>query len=120
MTAQDLAEAWTAFWNGELERGDDLLTGDFRVHFGGADVSVAGDAIKGPEQMAAFIRNFRAPRPQLRYFVETPPIADDFGFALRWRVEGEGVSVSGIDVLRVEGTQLAEVWSLTGERRFPE
>ena len=120
MTAQDLAEAWTAFWNGELERAGDLLTADFRIHFGGADdASVRGDDISGPQQMAAYVRDFQAARAGLRFAVDAPPIADDSGFALRWSARRPGVSVSGIDVLRLAGERIAEVWSITGARRFP-
>jgi hypothetical protein len=119
-TARYLAEAWIAFWNGDLERADALLTTGFRIHFGGRQqVAVAGDAVRGPEQMAAYIQDFRAQRPGLRFCLDAPPIADDLGFAMRWSAQRPDVAVGGIDILHLAGNRIAEVWSVTAGRRFP-
>jgi hypothetical protein len=119
-TAAALAEAWTAFWNGELDRAETLLTPDFRIRFGGdRPGDHAGDAVVGPGAMAGFVRDFRAERPDVRFAVDAPPVADGAGFAVRWSASRPGVDVSGIDVVRLDGGRIAEVWSLTGGRRFP-
>jgi hypothetical protein len=117
--ADDLADAWTAFWNGDLQRAEALLTNDFRIHFGGGnEVAVAGDAVRGPAQMAAYVEDFRGQRPGLRFSLDVPPIAGGPGFAMRWSAQRAGVDVSGIDLVHVAGDRISEVWSVTGGRRF--
>lgn len=117
--ADALADAWTAFWNGDLQRAEALLTSDCRIHFAGGDESaVAGDAVRGPAQMAAYVEDFRGQRPGLRFSLDAPPIAGASGFAIRWSAQQPGVDVSGIDLVHVAGDRISEVWSVTGERRF--
>jgi SnoaL-like domain len=114
----DLAQSWTDLWNGDLDLAAALVTDDFRVHFGTSADPSPGDAIRGPEQLAAYIGGFRAQRPGLRYQLDAPPIADATGFAIRWSAQRPGVDVSGIDMVRVSAGRIAEVWSLSGGRRF--
>jgi SnoaL-like domain len=119
--AQHLAQSWTDLWNGDLDVAAAIVTDDFRIHFGTAtDPTVPGDDVRGPAQLAAFIGAFREQRPGLRYQLDAPPLADATGFAIRWSAQRTGVDVSGIDVVRVSEGRIAEVWSLTGGRRFPQ
>jgi hypothetical protein len=120
MDAQDLVEQWTALWNGDLSLAERLLTDDFQIHFGGVDeASKAGDSVRGPGQMAAYVDEFRAARPGLLFEVETAPVQDEGGMAFRWRASRDGVERSGIDLLRLDDSRIAEAWSVMGGRRFP-
>ena len=119
MSPADMAERWNALWNGNLGLADTLLTDDFLIHFAGADAAaLAGDAVRGPAQLATYIDGFRAARPGLRYTVESSPVGDATGFAYRWGEAGDIAERSGIDLVRVDGERIAEVWSVVGGRRF--
>ncbi|WIM99210.1 nuclear transport factor 2 family protein [Actinoplanes oblitus] len=118
--ADELAAAWVAFWNGDLSRAGTLLSSGFRIHFaGGNDAALAGDRVRGPAEMAAYVEDFREQRPGLRFTLDGPPVAGDAGFAIRWTAQRAGVHVGGIDLLHLAGDRIAEVWSVTGERPFP-
>lgn len=118
-TAADLADAWTAFWNGDLRLAVALLTNEFRIHFaGGNEAAVAGDAVRGSAQMAVYVEDFRRQRPGLRFTLDAPPMAGGPGFAMRWSAQRAGVDLSGIDIVHVAGDRISEVWSVTGGRRF--
>ncbi|BCJ44166.1 hypothetical protein GCM10010168_09790 [Actinoplanes ianthinogenes] len=117
--ADELADAWVAFWNGDLGRAGTLLTDDFRIHFGGGDeAALAGDEVRGPAAMSAYVEDFRKQREGPRFSLDEPPIAGDRGFVMRWSVRRPGVHRGGIDLLHVTGDRIAEVWSVTGERAF--
>lgn len=118
-TGADLADTWTAFWNGDLRLAEALLTDDFRIHFaGGNEAALAGDAVRGSAQMSVYVEDFRRQRPGLRFTLDAPPIVGGAGFAMRWSAQRAGVDVGGIDIVHVAGDRISEVWSVTGERRF--
>ncbi|GAA1921469.1 nuclear transport factor 2 family protein [Streptantibioticus ferralitis] len=121
-----LFDQWTAIWNGELTLAARTLTPGFRIHFGGVS-SADTDAFRGPAQLAAYIGEFRDryPAPGLRYAVDGAPVVDPVtGYVVaRWTVDvpdtaGATTTKSGIDMLAVAGDRIAEVWSVTGARRF--
>ncbi|MGD3105472.1 nuclear transport factor 2 family protein [Streptomyces sp. YGL11-2] len=124
--AVTLFDQWTAIWNGELALASRILAPAFRIRFGGAATADA-DAFRGPDDIAAYIGAFRDrfPAPGLRYAVDGAPVVDTgTGCAVaRWTVdvpdaEGAVVTKSGIDMFAIDGGRIAEVWSITGARRF--
>ncbi|GAA2480626.1 nuclear transport factor 2 family protein [Winogradskya humida] len=120
MNAHELAQAWIDFWNGATETAPDLLTDDFRIHFGGArPVDLAGDPVHGPQDMATYIETFRTDAPGATFSLRRPIIADTTGFAMRWDATRSDRAISGIDVLHTRNGRLAEVWTLSGARTFP-
>ncbi|MFG2830812.1 nuclear transport factor 2 family protein [Streptomyces sp. NPDC048434] len=132
--ARTLFDRWTALWNGELALAAQILAPGFRIHFGGVpsadtdtDTDTDTDAFRGPDEFALFLAAFRDrfPAPGLRYAVDgTPVVESGTGYVVaRWTVdvpdvEGAVVTRSGIDVLALGGGRVAEVWSITGARRF--
>ncbi|MGW7005936.1 nuclear transport factor 2 family protein [Streptomyces sp. NPDC054933] len=121
-----LFDQWTAIWNGELTLAARILTPGFRIHFGGVS-SADTDAFRGPADLASFVAEFREryPAPGLRYSVDGAPVVDPVtGYVVaRWTVDvpdaaGALDTKSGIDMLAVDGDRIAEVWSVTGARRF--
>jgi hypothetical protein len=127
MDTTRLAADWTALWNGELALAGKIVAPRFRIRFGGLAAAGPGDAVTDPAALAGFIAAFRAERPGLRYALDGRPAqaADpDRGtgtvLTLRWYAQRpDAPSRSGIDWLRVHSGQITDVWSVTGERRFP-
>ncbi len=127
-TTQQLAEGWIAFWNGDTDLAATILSSDFRIHLAGTHaIDIAADDRRGPGDMADTIRTFRTGRPQARFELDGSVIADGqevcgtaaASFAtVRWSMSGPGLDVSGIDVLCLVENHIAEVWSVTGQRRY--
>ncbi|QLY29613.1 nuclear transport factor 2 family protein [Nocardia huaxiensis] len=123
--ADRIAADWTALWNGDFALAPNLCTPDFRIRF--ASVSNDGthpaDTARGPEQFVAYLRDFRAARPGMRFALDGAATgslnATGTGtFAARWCVDAPG-GPSGIDMFAIVDGKIAEVWSVTGQRRFP-
>jgi hypothetical protein len=121
-----LVEQWTAIWNGDLALAPQILTPDFRIHFASVGTDAA-DAFRGPADIASFIGEFRDryPAPGLRYAMDGVPVVDPGSATVvaRWTVDvpdatGAVTTKSGIDMLALDGDRIAEVWSVTGARRF--
>ncbi len=117
---QQLWTDWTALWNGDLAVAERLVTDDFRAHFG-RDIPTADD-LRGPSELATFIGTFRAGYQSLRYHTDVGPIVDPVGgyVSCRWIADlqqgGTPDRHGGIDILRIAGDRVAEVWSVTGTR----
>ena len=116
-----LWDEWTSLWNGNLELASRLVTPDFRIHFGGAVGAADTDALRGPDGIAGLIGSFRARYARLVYRVDVGPLVDGDKVAGRWIATGADAargefSKGGIDLLRLDGDRIAQVWSVTGER----
>lgn len=118
-----LVDGWLDLWNGDLDRARDLVTADFRVHAAMMDGG-DGSAVSGPDGLAGWIAQARAPLDDLSYTIEVGPIAHDDMIALRWVATatyrggfpgaaaepGTPIAFAGIDMLRVADGRLAEYW----------
>jgi hypothetical protein len=101
---------------------------DFRIHLAGTHaIDIAADDGRGPADMVDTIQSFRIGRPQARFELDGSVIADGQKVAgsaggsfatVRWSMSWPGLTVSGIDILRLVENQSAEVWSVTGQRRY--
>ncbi|MGV0041281.1 nuclear transport factor 2 family protein [Mycobacterium colombiense] len=118
MNALELAQRWTALWNGEFDIAESLLAAEFRIHFGDNVAGAAGDAVRKPADMAAYIRNVHRQRPGTIFDMDMPIVADSGRFAMRWSARGVDGQISGIDVAHLSDGQIAEVWSVAGSRRI--
>jgi hypothetical protein len=125
----DLWDRWTALWNGDLALGPDILAADFRIHFGNVIEDADTDSFRGPADLTAFIGAFRRRYRRLRYRTGVGPIVDIPAVdgvpaghvACRWladAIDGTGTPTTkaGIDILRIAGDRIVEVWSVTGSR----
>ncbi|MFI2471967.1 hypothetical protein [Nocardia xishanensis] len=123
VTASQLGLRWTEFWNGAMELGPNLLSPDFRIRFASPTRELT-DALRGPVEVAAFIEEFRAARPGLRFTMDGDAAGevDDAGsgtFALRWRSRQPGqADHSGIDMFEATAGRLTRVWSVGGASTF--
>jgi hypothetical protein len=118
MNALELAQRWTALWNGELDIAGSLLAAEFRIHFGDNVAGAAGDAVRNPADMVAYVRNVHRQRPGTTFGMDMPVVADTDRFAMRWSARGADGQISGIDVAHLSDGQIAEVWSVAGSRRI--
>lgn len=117
MDARNMAEDWTALWNGRFDLAEKLLAPDFSIHFGRLSDAVAGKTVTGPAAMVDYIRSIYTKYPDVRFTMELPVVADTDQFALRWASTRADRDVTGIDVGRLADDRIAEVWSVVGERR---
>ncbi|WP_431971709.1 hypothetical protein [Nocardia sp. bgisy134] len=123
VTADQLAQRWTEFWNGARELAPNLLSPDFRIRFASPTRELT-DALRGPVEVAAFIGEFRAARPGLRFTMDGGAAGDvdaagSGTFALRWRSHQPGQpDHSGIDMFEATAGKLTRVWSVTGTSMF--
>ncbi|MBL1078883.1 nuclear transport factor 2 family protein [Nocardia sp. 2] len=126
-TADQLAIRWTELWNGAYHLARELCTPDFRIRFAAngtaGDNTHPGDSLRGPAHFVDFLHDFHATHPGIRFALdgtaagEVTPAGTGF-FAARWYVDTpEGPS--GIDMFDIRDGKIAEVWSVTGTRRFP-
>lgn len=121
--AADLLTAWIALWNGDYRQAERAISPDFRVHAALLDGSDGG-ALRGPEGLTGWIRQLRAPLPDLTFTVEVGPMVDGDLMGLRWVARasyaggfpgaaappGTPVHFTGTDLLRVGDGQLVEYW----------
>lgn len=118
--AIDLANKWTAMWNGDLALVDEILAPDFRIEFGAVVADPDPTLITTPAGMAEFVGTWRARRGDLVFALQGTPVVDeDDGMAFTWTVDLPGLNRrSGIDLCRLVDGRIARVWSVTGERAF--
>ena len=114
----ELAQRWINIWNGDFALADDLLTDDFRIHFGDPGPLADPDAIVGPAMMTAYVRAYREHYPAPSFVIDEV-LPSERGLAFRWTVTMGEVSVSGIDVVHTAGEQIESVWSVTASRQLP-
>lgn len=109
-------------WNGDLALVDEILAPDFRIEFGAVVADPDPSSITTPAGMAAFVGSWRERRGDLRFALQNATLVDeDGGVAFTWSVELAGVPRrSGIDLCRLVDGRISRVWSVTGDRAFPE
>jgi hypothetical protein len=61
-----LADRWTAMWNGELDQVDEFLAPDFRIEFGAVIAEPDPTQITSPRAMAEFVAGWRNRHGALR------------------------------------------------------
>ena len=118
MNALEMAQRWTALWNGDFDIAETLLAAEFRIHFGDNVAGAAGDAVRNPADMVAYVRNVHTQRPGTTFGMDMPIVADVDRFAMRWSARGIDGDISGIDIAQMSGGQILEVWSVAGSRRI--
>lgn len=97
---------------------DEIVAADFVAHH----PSVPGGKLEGPAGVLAMVDMFRASFPDLRYTIQET-VREGTRIAVRWAAigtntapfsgvsrPGRTVTITGIDVFRIEGRMLAESW----------
>ncbi|QVQ52097.1 nuclear transport factor 2 family protein [Spiractinospora alimapuensis] len=129
-TNAELYRRWLAdLWNGDLDTLEhiaaELVTPDFVGHWPGRPASV-----RGPEALAATIREGRLPFAPLTFTPVVGPVIDDTLVAARWAGRGTyaggdhaipgvtapagtPVEFHGHDILRVRDGRFVEYWSVS-------
>lgn len=122
-TVSGLVDGWLELWNGEYGGADSLIAPDFRIHAALLDGADSG-GMAGPAGTVAWIKQIRAPLPDLAFTIEVGPIVQNDHVALRWQAEGHyaggfpgaaapigtRVRFTGTDLLRVHDDRLVEYW----------
>jgi hypothetical protein len=108
-------ERWLhELWNGPLDELEQLargvVTDDFVGHW-------PGRTVRGPDELAAAIREGRTMFEGLRFEIVLGPIAEGNLVAARWvgrgTFQGSPSEFHGHDMLRADGDRFAEYWPLT-------
>jgi hypothetical protein len=109
---------WTSFWNDDPDIATRIITDVFRAHALNDDQA---DGIRDRAGLIAWRNEFVAARSGLRFHTAGRPMLDGDQLACRWYAtvrdaEGRPIAKAGIDVLRLEGPRIAEVWTVSGAR----
>jgi predicted ester cyclase len=118
----ELWQQWADLWNGKAGTSE-LVAPEFTVHAALTDGSPSS-ALRGPEGLAAMIAQIRAAFPDLTFTTEVGPLRDGEFLIGRWRADGHyaggfpgataavgtAIALTGTDILRLGGGQLAEYW----------
>ncbi|MEL7976074.1 hypothetical protein AAG589_09455 [Isoptericola sp. F-RaC21] len=118
LTVTDLLTGWGRLWSGELDLAPALVTSDFSVRFGNPTFAADGDAVRGPDALAAFVGAFRTGREGLRYVTRLARSAPGHAVSV-WAADDDaaGLHVGGIDLLDLAPDGRARrVWSVTAGR----
>lgn len=110
----EIVQRWLALWNGNLHELDTLVADEIVVH-----AVLVGQITEGPlvgrDALRGWIATARAMLPMVCFSVEVGPLVDGNMIAVRWRAEGPHgsarISFTGIDILRIEGGRIAELWT---------
>ncbi|MFI9402417.1 ester cyclase [Nocardia sp. NPDC052316] len=122
-THRDLLAGWMSLWNGDYAVAEQVVAPDFRLHaalLGGGD----GSVVHGPDGLAEWIAQTRAPFTELVFSVEVGPIVERDHLAIRWIAvgtyhagfpgatapSGTAVRFTGTDILRLARDRIAEYW----------
>ena len=119
-------DRWTALWNRESPTDDDLLAPELTLRYTQPGSEVFDD-VRTPQQLRSLIDAWHARRGgTLRFAAEGLPVVDVrrdgagvTGLVARPYLathvaeDGTTSAISGVDVLRVERGQIAEVWSVS-------
>ena len=115
---------WTDMWN-RLVPAAEVVAADCQVYFGRKPQTARATVTTGPHELQSVIDAIRERLPGIQYCVDSRPLyqadSDTSGIiTLLWNVAvpGEGTR-TGIDLLRHEGAQITEVWSVTGDLELP-
>lgn len=118
-----MIDEWLAFWNGDYDLAESLIAPGLRVHAALADGG-DGSAFTDAGSMAGWVRQLRAPLPDLRFAIEVGPITEGDMVALRWRATGTyaggmpganapvgtAIDFAGVDLLRLDDGRIVEYW----------
>jgi hypothetical protein len=111
-------------WN-RLIPAAEVVAADCRVYFGRKPQIECATATTGPLELQSVIDAIREHRPGIHYRLQSLPRyqADSSTsgiITLLWNaaIPGQGTR-TGIDLLRHEGAQITEVWSITGDLELP-
>ncbi|HEY1447988.1 MAG TPA: ester cyclase [Caulobacteraceae bacterium] len=122
----DLLQLWhdfTDLWNGDYSLAR-IVAPDFTLHahlIGG----LSSDSVRGPEGLANWIRQARAPFSEVRFVTEVGPLVSDDYVSGRWVATGayQGgfpgakakagarVAFAGNDILRTEQGLIVDYWT---------
>ncbi len=105
-----LYDRWLGeLWNGDIAVAEEICAADFVGHWPHEPAKV-----RGPQALAAVVRETRGYFEELEFTVEVGPIIEGDLVAARWRgrgtSQGTAVSLSGHDFLRVRDGRFAEYW----------
>ena len=120
-----LFDRWTELWNGNTALASVIMASHFTLHYAQANTEKFDDA-HTPEALAALIQSWHEYRPGIRFSAEANCVVDleQTPAGLRGNVarpylaafvdpQGQMVARSGIDLLRVDGGRIVEVWSVS-------
>jgi len=121
----DLFARWTELWNGNTELAGVIMASRFTLHYAQANTE-RFDHAHTPEELVALIQGWHGYRPGIRFSAEATCVVDLerdadglVGSVARPYLasfidpQGQVVARSGIDLLRVHGGRIVEVWSVS-------
>ncbi|MFI6602469.1 hypothetical protein ACIBHX_39980 [Nonomuraea sp. NPDC050536] len=113
---------WTNLWNGDLSLAERIIADRLTVHSHAAAPVGDPDSVTDRHGLVEWIGQVRASLgPDLTYHTSVGPFLDDGHLSCRWLAtftgeDGAQLTKGGIDVLRLEGDLITEVWTVTGTR----
>ncbi|MGO9081283.1 MAG: hypothetical protein ACLQDY_19960 [Streptosporangiaceae bacterium] len=120
---RQLCADWSPMWNGEVSLAAELVSGDFRIWFGG--IQTAADDLAGPGALADYVTKHRAGRPSLTFAKHRDLVIDAarqraaFTWSARVSLpDGGQREVAGIDLFTFAADRIDRAWSVTGARPF--
>ncbi len=122
---KELFDRWTAYWNEDYTQADAIMAPNFTLHYAQAG-GERFDAIHTPEQMTEIIKAWHIMRKNIAFKPEGECVVDlneEAGglsglvarpyFVVFDGEDGERVSRSGTDILKVSDGKIVEVWSVS-------
>jgi hypothetical protein len=111
-------------WN-RLVPAAEVVAADCRVYFGREPQTARPTTTTGPRELQSMIDAIQERLPGIRYRVASPPRyqadSNTSGIiTLLWNVAvpNQGTK-TGIDLLRHQGAEITEVWSIAGDLELP-
>ena len=112
--AKEIYAAWTAMWNGDLARADEILTADFRAYLT-ADSTKPPAPVRDIASAKAWISTIRA-KAHLHYEIVLGPFRDGDMISAYWRVTatiGDRSTVKvGTDFLKIRDGKISDCWTM--------
>lgn len=125
-TVEQLREMWgrwSDLWNGDLAVADEIIAPGFVAHF--APASNSPSEVRGPDGLAAWIDQIMSVYTGYSVATTVGPVTEADMLAGRWVIRGtyqggipgsrpeavgKDIAFEGMDLLRVDGDQIAEYW----------
>ncbi|HEX7963698.1 MAG TPA: nuclear transport factor 2 family protein [Candidatus Saccharimonadales bacterium] len=121
----ELFDRWTAYWNEDYAQAGAIMAPNFTLHYAQAG-GERFDSIHTPEQMTEIIKAWHTMRKNIVFKPEGECVVDltesDGGltglvarpyFVAYDGDDGERVSRSGTDILKIADGKIVEVWSVS-------